>query len=314
MSETSKGSTSLRWIKTRIYICAALMSIFIIAIAWKAYGLQIVENDRFVKLAQKQHLRTLEIPAPRGFIYDAENRVLATTVKVESVIVNPREVVDVAGSAAALADLLDLDRRTLEAKLSADGYFQWIKRRVTSEEASHVRELNLPGIDFVPEYRRFYPSESLGGTVIGFSNIDGLGIEGIEKGMNDLLTGTNARMSALRDARGNMLISEGTLQPKAGYSVSLTLDRSIQYISERALKEAVDTHKAKSGIAIVLDVKTSKVLSMASFPNYDPNNPARLVARGARNRSIADAYEIGSLMKIFTVGAALENGAVTEES
>ena len=299
-----------RWIRLRIYMAACLLSLFFAAMAYKAYGIQIANVDHYRQLARRQHLSSLEIPAARGFIYDRKGRELAVTADVDSVFASPREISDVNGTAEVLAELLDVDVRVLESRLTSQRYFVWVKRRVTPSEARAVKELDLPGVELMAEPRRFYPSKSLGATVLGFAGIDGNGLEGIELAMNELLVGRNAKLAALRDARGNIMLANGMSDSRPGASITVTIDRSIQFIAERALESAISTHRAKAGCALVLDVATAEVLAMANWPTFDPNKPAGR-DRQARNRSVTDAYEIGSAMKIFTVAAALEAGIVT---
>ncbi|HEY5946888.1 MAG TPA: penicillin-binding transpeptidase domain-containing protein, partial [Kofleriaceae bacterium] len=168
-------------------------------------------------------------------------------------------------------------------------------------------EAKLPGIEVVGEPRRWYPAKSIAGPVIGRADIDGNGLDGIELSMNDLLMGKRGAVKALRDAHGHKMLAGELAPAEPGASVRLTLDRSIQAIADEALVEAVTTHKAKNGVVVVLDVATSKVLAMSSYPTFDPNAAN---VHGARNRPVTDAYEAGSVMKVFSVAAALEDGTV----
>ncbi len=297
-----------RWVGTRIYLTGAVLSLLFLAIGYKAYGLQIGSSEKYRRLAQRQHLQTVEIPAPRGVVLDAKSRELAVTATVDSIFANPREVVDVAGTAEALAEILDLDVRALEAKLAMRRYFVWLERHVTPDEASAVRNAKLRGIYLTPEPRRFYPGRSLAGPVIGFAGIDGNGLDGIELKMDELLSGQQARFAALRDASGRVMMADGLVKPEPGATIVLTIDRAIQNIAERALTHVVVSNEAKAGTLVVLDVSNGGVLAMANWPTYDPNSPKGRSL--ARNRAVTDAFEIGSVMKVFTVAAALDSGAV----
>ncbi len=309
---SSASAVKNRWVRTRMYVATALTVIAFGAMAYKAYGIQVTGVDHYRNLARRQHLHKLEIPAPRGFIYDAKGRELAVTADVDSVFASPVDVTDVTGTAEALAEVLDLDVRVLEERLSAHRHFVWIKRRVAPSEAQAVRDLDLPGIELMTEPRRFYPGKTLAATVLGFSGIDGNGLEGIEKAVDELLVGRKAKLPALRDATGKLMLAEGDGEGEAqpGASITLTIDRSIQFIAERALEQAITTHEAKAGTILVLDVATSEVLAMANWPTFDPNHPASADPQ-ARNRAVTDSYEIGSAMKLFTVSAALEAGVIT---
>jgi cell division protein FtsI (penicillin-binding protein 3) len=304
-------------VRLRVYTAALALTGLFGAIAVKAYGVQLTDAEHYRELARRQHTKMLEIPAPRGIVYDRTGSELAVTADVDSVFASPHEVVDVVGTAAKLAALLSLDVREVEARLSSRRYFAWLERHVSVEEARAIRDAGLPGVDIAREPRRYYPGRSLAGPVLGFAGIDGEGLDGIELSMNDLLRGRRARLAAVRDASGTVLpaADEAAAADRAvaGASITLTLDRFIQFSAERALAEAVATHKARAGTVVVLDVTTGGVLAMAASPGYDPNEPAARVGEGARNRAITDAYEVGSVMKVFTVAAALEAGAVRPE-
>lgn len=301
-----------RWVRVRLFIAGALFTGLFAAMSYKAYSIGVVKADYYRDAARRQHSSTVEVAAPRGAILDATGFELAATANVESVYANPREVVDVIGTAERLAALLDVDVRTLESRLSSSRYFAWVKRRVSSAEARAIREAKLAGVALTREPRRFYPARSLAGPVLGFANIDGKGIEGIELAMNDLLAGKRARLRGLRDAAGKLMLAEADAdaQSRAGATIELTLDRFVQMATETALRKAVDDNQALAGTAVVLDVRDGTVLAMASFPTYDPNDPRTRIGVPARNRAVTDTFEAGSVMKVFTVAAALDAGAV----
>ena len=296
--------------RTRARIAAALVTALLCGLGYKAYGLQIEHGARFRDQALRQHVRTVVIPAPRGAILDSRGRPLAISADAESVWADPRAVVDLAGTAAALAGALDVDVNPLEARLATGKRFAWIARHITPAQAAAVRALDLPGVEVTHEPRRWYPERTSGGPVLGFAGVDGEGLDGLELALEDQLAGERARFAALRDARGKTMMAQGADQPTPGATVELTIDRSIQHLADVALAEAVATNKAKAGTAVVVDVKTGGVLAMASVPTYDPNDPAAAVKAAARNRAVTDAFEIGSIMKVFTVAAALDAGVI----
>lgn len=303
-----------QWVKLRVYVASAVITALFVGMGYKAYTVQVDGNSRYRKLARRQHLRTVEVPAPRGSIYDSTGAELAATADVDSVFANPRDIVDVAASAQTLAKLLDLDTRVVEAKLSSNRYFVWLKRHVHTDDANAVRNAKLPGVSMTREPRRFYPSQSLAGPLLGFSGVDGNGLEGMEASLDAQLAGKRATLTALRDARGRITLPADSEDhgATAGASVWLTIDRSIQVVCQRALIDAVTQHGARAGTVVALDVETSAVLAMANWPTYDPNTPAarKAMREGARNRAVQDAYELGSVMKIFSIAAALDSGAV----
>ncbi len=294
--------------RTRAWIAAGLVTALLVAIGWKAWGVQVADGARLREQAVRQHVHTVEIPAPRGAILDARGRPLAVSADAESVFANPRAVVDVAGTAERVAHALDLDVNTVEARLATTRHFAWVARHVTPEQAAAVRALKLKGVEVTREPRRWYPGRTSGGPVLGFAGIDGNGLDGLELAMDDVLTGERARFRALRDAKGKTMMADGLVEATPGATVQLTIDRAIQHIADEALAGAITLHKAKSGTVVVLDVHTGGVLAMASWPTYDPNDPAAAVEAHARNRPVTDAFEIGSVMKVFTVAAALDAG------
>ncbi len=306
-----KAPTSIgRPIALRIYVAGVVLSLLFLSICYRAYGLQIGQMDKYRQLARRQHLRMVELPAPRGPILDVKGRELAVTADTDSVYANPREVRDVASTAESLATILELDVRALEAKLATRRHFVWIERHVTSKEARALRDLHLSGIFFTAEPRRFYPGKELAGPVLGFAGIDGNGLDGLELRMEDELVGEKARFAALRDAAGRVMMADGVVKAEPGATVTLSIDRAVQHIAEAALVDAVTEHQAKAGTVVVIDVQTAGILAMANWPTFDPNSPGRAAKSDARNRAITDAFEIGSIMKVFTLAAALDAGVV----
>lgn len=316
--------------RLRAHLAGLVVTAGLAGVAWRAWSLQVDEGDHYRALAAKQHALTVGIPAPRGDIIDAHGRPLAVSAATDSIWANPREIHDVTDTADQLAKLLGGDAVTLESKLGGDHRFVWIDRHITPEAARAVASAKLPGIEVGKEPRRWYPARAIGGTVIGRSDIDGNGLDGIELSMNAQLVGHRGAGRALRDARGRKMFADGLDRPEAGATVQLSLDRSIQASAEAALGESVRANKAKSGVAVVVEIETGRVLAMASAPSYDPNAPnapnapstpgaleapdAGTSHRGARNRAVTDAFESGSVMKIFSVAAALDDGTVTPDT
>lgn len=293
--------------RVRAYAASVVVTLGLGGAAMKAWALQVDDGDHYRALAERQHAMRLDIPAPRGEVTDVHGRPLAISADADSVWANPREVHDVTGTADQLAAIVGGDPATLEAKLAGKRAFVWIDRHVTPDVAKAVREAKLPGIEVTSEPRRWYPAKHVAGTVIGRADIDGNGVDGIELSMNDLLMGKRGIAKALRDARGRKMRAGELAPAEPGAKVRLTLDRSIQAIADEALAETMTTHKAKNGVVVVLDVATSKVLAMASSPTYDPNGGNN---NHSRNRAVTDAYEAGSVMKVFSVAAAIEEGVV----
>jgi cell division protein FtsI (penicillin-binding protein 3) len=298
--------------RLRAYLAGAVVTAGLCGVAWRAWALQVDQSDKYRAIAAKQHALTVEIPAPRGEIIDGRGRPLAVSADADSIWANPREIRDVTDTADRLARLVGGDAAALEAKLARDHRFVWIGRHVAPEVARVVRSAKLAGIEVAKEPRRWYPARTVGGTVVGRSDIDGHGLDGIELAMNAQLVGQRGGGLALRDVRGKRMFADGIERPEAGATVQLSLDSTIQASAETALGAAVRAHKAKSGVVVVVEIATGRVLAMASSPAYDPNlNEGH---EGARNRAVTDAYEAGSVMKIFSVAAALDDGTVTPET
>ena len=302
-----------RWVKVRIITIGSLITLLLGGMAYHAYALQVKSADKYRKLARRQHLRMVEMPAPRGAILDARGRELAVTADADSVYANPREIEGVIDTAEALHAILGADLRALEAKLASERHFAWIDRHITVEEADDLRSAKLKGVYITQEPRRFYPGRQLAGPLLGFAGIDGKGLDGIELSMDDLLTGKRTRFAALRDASGRLMMADGAERADPGATITLSIDRAIQHIAEEALGNAVTANEAKAGTLIVIDVHTGEVMAMASWPGYDSNSPGRAVATKARNRAVTDAFEIGSVMKIFTIAAAIDAGVIRHD-
>lgn len=298
--------TAIRW---RAMSVTSLLGLLLVGLVYKAYQLQIRTGPKLRSLASKQHVKTVEVAAPRGAIVDAKDRPLAVTANAESVWANPKAVKDVASTAARLAELLSEDVRVMEARLASPRHFAWISRHVTTEQADAVRAAKLTGVELAEEPKRWYPGRSSGATVLGSANLDGNGVDGVELWMDKWLLGERAKAIALRDARGRRLQADGLLEARPGATIRLTIDQAVQSIADEALMEAVAKHEARAGVVVVLDVGTGAVLALANMPTMDPNIERKVGE--ARNRAITDAYEIGSSMKVFTVATALQAGAVS---
>ncbi|MBI4511863.1 MAG: transpeptidase family protein [Deltaproteobacteria bacterium] len=308
---TSVGVGRTKWVRFRLYFTALVMTALFMAIAYKSWSVQVRDGERMRAIGRSQYLKDLEVTAPRGTIHDRNGRELAVSVEVDSVYANPREITEPVVASKLVGRALGLDSRELLEKLDSDRYFTWIKRRISQEEAAKIRELKLAGIHLVGEPRRFYPGRALAGPVIGLAGVDGKGLEGIELAHDELLRGRNATLPALRDARGQIVLAKGWGEPATpGATVTLTLDSFIQHAAERALFDSVRENKADGGVVVVLDPRNGEVLALASSPSYDPNDPSTRGRKEARNRAVTDLFEAGSVMKAFSIAAAVDAGVV----
>jgi cell division protein FtsI (penicillin-binding protein 3) len=297
--------------RTRAYLTGVVVTLGLCGVGVRAWALQVDDGEHYRALAERQHELRLDLPAPRGDVVDIHGAPLAVSADVDSIWANPHDVRDLDATAETLAKLTGIEASVLESKLAADHKFVWLARHVESDVAKRVAAAKLPGIEVAKEPRRWYPAKEIAGPVIGRADIDGKGLDGIELAMNDTLAGKRTAVEALRDARGHAMLAEGIAPSQPGETVRLTLDRSIQAIAESALAEAVEKNKPKAGVAVVLEIGTGRVLAMASYPSYDPNTGE---SHGARNLPVTDAFEAGSVMKVFSVASALEAGVVTPDT
>jgi cell division protein FtsI (penicillin-binding protein 3) len=273
-----------------------------------------VAHTRAHDLYQRQIQTELRLSPARGTIFDRSGRELAITTEAASIYALPKLVDDRAETATALAEALDLDLARVAKRLTEHDGFTYVARWVTPEQAEKVRALELAGIGIDREPRRSYPAGAFAAPLLGFANIDGRGVRGIEQMEDAWLTGRPRRVRVERDARGRPLALHST-DPREvqGGDVALTLDAAMQGAAEAALTEAVERHEARGGLVLTLDPKTGDVLALAEAPGFDPNRFRQLDYRETRARAFADVVEAGSTMKAFLVAAALDGGDVTAE-
>ena len=234
---------------------------------------------------------------------------MALSIDVASIVAYPPNIEDPAATSKSLNKTLKIDVNSLKRRLTSDRSFVWVKRKVTPKEVKEVKALDLKGIDFIAEHERFYPNKTLAAQVLGFSGIDGHGLEGIEYYYDTYLKGSTCRFTVLKDAFKRGFDAEKSVMPDcSGNNLILTIDYNIQYLSERALEEAAVKFNAKSGMAIVMSPKTGAILAVAHYPFFNPNSFGEFDQNLWRNRSITDPFEPGSTMKIFSACAAIEFG------
>ena len=262
-----------QYFKLRILLVGAFFLASLAAIAAKAVHLQIYKGPWLSQKASNQYEKSLTTLGKRGIIYDHNMREMAVSINVTSIAAYPHKVEAVKAAAKALAGTLNLDFRKIKRKLVADKSFVWIKRQTTAKETSAVKNLDIAGIDFVAEYNRFYPHTSLAAQALGFTGIDGEGLEGIEFFYNRHLKGGHNNFTVFKDALGNAFSAENKrLENNSGNNLILTIDSNIQYLAEAALQEAVDLNSAKSGLAIIIKPQTGAILAVAHSPLFNPNS------------------------------------------
>ena len=298
--------------KKRLWVVLAALALWIGALGARLYELQIVDLQHYRDIARRQQMDIVELEPPRGTIYDARGRELAVSVNAESLFANPRSIEDPQAVASALAGVLELDTSELARKLDSGRGFVWVARKLDPPVAEAVRDLDLEGLDFVDESKRYYPFRQLGGHLLGFVGTDHNGLEGLEAAYNQVVAGRSARRTVLRDAYSKRLGSPEHLfpEPEPGRDLHLTIDATIQHIAERELAAAVADSDAKGGSVVILDPHTGAILAMTSMPLFDPNRFAATDAATWRIRPITDVFEPGSTFKMITVATALESNLV----
>jgi len=257
------------------------------------------------------------VPAYRGTIYDKQGRVLSYSVPLRSLYAFGGQIENPAKTAAQLSKILDEPAGLIEKRLTSTNHFVWIKRQLTDQQALEIEKLKAPGLNLTDEYKRFYPYRQVGGQIVGFVNIDGAGIEGIEKSFDEVLRGKPIPVCQFRDGgrKPLWLNSAAPPEPAESCGVRLTIDSFIQYIAESELEKAVEKFRARSAEVVVIDVGTEEVLAMASWPFFDPNlipekkDPKEEIGR---DHAISDAFEPGSTFKVFLMSAALDQNLVRE--
>lgn len=295
----------------RRYVVLALFGMAFAALIWRAVDLQVFNQDFLQNQGDARHLRVVTLAAHRGMILDRNGEPLAVSTPVDSVWANPLELATAREYWPALANLLEIDhdqlRRLLEAR--ADREFVYLKRHVDPSIAAQVRALGAPGVALQREYRRYYPDGEVAAQVLGFTDVDDVGQEGIELAYDEWLRGEPGAKRVVKDGKHAVIENVESIRPaRPGRDLVLSIDRRIQYLAYRELKAAVHQHKAKSGSVVVLDTASGEILAMVNQPSYNPNNRTRWHPSTLRNRAVTDLFEPGSTLKAFTVAAGLETG------
>ncbi len=301
-----------KWARVRIVMIGTLFGLLFLSVTGRAFYLQILQHEELVKKAERQHEHRVELTPARGTIVDRNGAPLAESIYMDSCYGEPRRIKDVEGTAGVLAPILGVPRHEIKAKLSTDKSFVWIERWLPPETATRIKNMKLPGIGFAPETKRFYPNLEIAAHVVGFTGKDPNGLEGIELKYDSTILGNTGYMVTERDALGRNIgiISTVVKNSSPGRNLVLTLDKTIQYITEKELAKSVTENSAKSGMALVMESDTGKVLAMANYPTFNPNAYYRYAQNNMRNRVVADSFEPGSTFKTFVIAAALEENLV----
>jgi cell division protein FtsI (penicillin-binding protein 3) len=306
----TKQKTARRFVG-RVTLVTVFFGIVASSLAARAVYLQVLDKDFLNQQADTRHLRTEKISAHRGTISDRNGEPLAISTPVDSIWANPKQFAPAVDSIPKLARALGIDSQMLMRRVtrSMDKEFLYLKRHLSPEEANEVLDLDLPGINVQREYRRYYPASEVTGHLVGFTNIDDEGQEGLELAFNHWLAGESGAKRVLKDRLGRSIENVASIRPPHhGKDLRTSIDLRLQYLAYRTLKAAIKAHNARSGSIVVLDVKTGEVLAMVNQPTYNPNDRSQLSAERYRNRAITDIFEPGSSLKPLVVAAALESG------
>ena len=304
-------------VRKRILLVGGGLGLCAVALVGRAVNLQLVNNEFYQKQGDERFQREVEIATTRGMITDRNGEPLAVSTPVESVWVNPQELSKSPGGIRRLAKALEISEDELRRRVSqkADKEFLWVKRRINPAVAQRVVAMGIPGVYSQREFRRFYPQGEAFAHVLGFTNVDDFGQEGVELALDDWLRGKPGLKRVIRDNRGRIVENVDLLRAaQPGKDVRLTIDRRIQYLTYRELKAMIESSGATSGSAVVLDVETGEVLAMANLPSFNPNNVGTGNREAHRNRALTDLLEPGSTIKPLTVAAGMEAGVINAHS
>ena len=307
------SSSSNRWrdvVQRRLLVTACVMMAWVAVIEGRLVWLQVFRHAELVERAQRQRSQTITTHPKRGEIVDREGRVLAYSVDVETIFADPSDVDDPVETARLLCEVLECQdgrQDRLETELDTDRLFLYVQRHVSIDTARQVRELDLEGIWFLKQNRRFYPNRELGAHLIGYVGIDNQGLSGLESSYDEKIAGRPGTVFIQTDARRRGF-SRVERPPTAGVTLELTIDKYIQYIAERELRAAVREHDAAGGSVVILDPTTGEILALANEPTFNPNTFSLSDADARHNRATQDIYQPGSTFKIITAAAALQEG------
>jgi len=297
----------------RSQVVMLMVALAFVALASRAVWLQVFSQNFLQKQGEMRYAKTIELPASRGKIFDRNGVVLASSLPARAVWAIPEQVDATPRRLASLAKLLGIGERELRRKLAEeDRSFVYLKRQVDAAVAEQVAALQIPGIHQQREYKRYYPQGETFAHVVGFTNVEDVGQEGVELARNPELAGRSGSRRVIRDRLGRVIEDVGAVrEPHNGRDLALSIDSKIQFLAFDALREAVQLNKAKAGAAVVIDARSGEVLALANWPTYNPNQRGQLSGAQLRNRAITDTFEPGSTMKPFTIALALELGEVT---
>ncbi len=301
----------------RAHFALAAFGIFAVVLCARAFELQVLDNEFLTSEGDKRHLRTVSVPAGRGAIRDRNGEPLALSAPTESVWTVPAALLESPQSIAPLAKQLEMSAADLRTRLNEyrGRQFLYLRRQLSPSQARKVMNLGAPGVFLQREYKRYYPAGEAAAQLVGLTNIDGRGQEGMELALDESLHGESGSRRVIKDRLGR--VAEDLAQftaPRAGEDIQLTIDLRLQYLAYRELKSAVVQNRARAGVVVLLDPATGELLALASYPSFNPNNRDSITKAGLRHRAVTDLFEPGSTMKPLLLARALDSGLYTRDS
>ncbi len=301
-----------KWIRARIFLVTIFFLAGLCIIQLRVFQLQVFERDRLDSIARAGYKAVVKLPSKRGTIYDRERHELAVSIEVGSIYADPGLIEEKSKTAQQLALNLNLPLKKILNLLKKERSFVWIKRRVSPEKVRQMRALDLKGVGFTTETRRYYPGRDIAGHLLGLVGSDNQGLEGVEKRYDEILKGPQQNLIQMRDALGRpFFLNEPAGIDGKMHNLVLTVDKDIQYKAQQALEAAVRKAQGKGGQCLIMNPETGEILAMAVVPSFNPNIFRQYRPYQWRNRTITDVYEPGSTIKAFLLAAALENNTVT---
>jgi len=310
----TSGLAALPPWRSRLLFVALLLGLC--GLIGRSVYLQGIHNDFLQQKGDARYSRVVDVNAHRGIISDRYGEPLAISTPVESIWVSPQDVEATPQQVQQLAQVLGLSIEEVRSRLFDESHdFVYLKRGLPPEQAEKITKLEIPGVSSRHEYRRYYPGADMTAHLLGFTDVDDNGQEGMELALQDKLGGKAGSQRVIKDRRGHTVEDVASIRaPKPGSDLALSLDSKVQYLAYREIKLAVEQHHAKAGSIVVLDAKSGEVLALANWPSYNPNNRAKVELKAMRNHAVTDLFEPGSTMKPFTVATALEAGKVTPQT
>ncbi|KTC89707.1 penicillin-binding transpeptidase domain-containing protein [Fluoribacter dumoffii] len=307
-----KNSTHIN----RLIIVSSFFSLLLIILIWRMVDLTVLHRQFLQGQGNARSLRVVDIPAHRGMIMDRNGTPLAISTPVESVWVNPKEFSPDKEQFMSLADYLNLTPQQLSRKIvDAENKgleFLYLQRQLPPPLTKKIKALKIPGVNFQKEFKRYYPDSDSISQLIGFTNVDDQGLEGIELAYQDWLKGIVGKKRVIKDRLGRIIDELGVIkEPRPGRDMALSIDRRLQYLAYSELNKTVEEFGAKSGSVVVVDTENGEILAMANVPSYNPNSRGRYDKDTYRNRAVTDTFEPGSVIKTFSIASALETGLFT---